>query len=233
MTNSILELPEVEKTGLVTQALAIKIIDTQSRENAANILKDLVIERKSIIEQTEGVIKQAYELHKSLKSDQNVLVKPIEAAESYLRSELGRYEAEQLKIRYEAERKAEAERRKAEDEARLKAAEEAEKVGNSQMAEAVLEGIYTPDEVFFAGAAHVNTPTEAPKLSGVSFVTVYDLELQDKVSFIRWVASKPEFMHFLDINESAVKQFAKSTQGSIAPAGIKIIKKQVARTTGR
>lgn len=232
--NALLELPKVIETGLVPKALSIKITDNATFEAGAMILKDLGAERKEIISQTETVIKQAYDLHKRLKADQNELVKPIEEAERYLRNELGKYEQEQAKIRLEAERKAADERKKAEEEARLKAAAEAEKKGDEAKAEAILNQTYTPIEVVMASVSvPVDTPPVQEKPKGIAFQTVYEINVVDKLAFIRWVASKPDFIHFLNIDETAVKKFATSMQGVLNITGVSVTSKQVAKTTGR
>ncbi len=68
---------------------------------------------------------------------------------------------------------------------------------------------------------------------GLSFMTVYDVHVEDKAKLVAYVAENPEFLNFLSVDVVAIKQYAKATDCAMQIAGVVIEKIEKAKPTGR
>lgn len=62
----------------------------------------------------------------------------------------------------------------------------------------------------------------APKAAGIATTKRWTAEVTDKVALIRFVAQHPEFASYLDVNETALRQFATATRGAAEVPGVRI-----------
>lgn len=158
------EVQEVTTTALAVpdQARAIVVIDNASYAAAAELLITIKgIRRK--IEDTFKPIKQKMDAAKKEVLDQERAADaPLRQAEDYLKPQLAKWDAEQERIRREEEARLREEARKREEEARLQAALEAEKNGQKEEAESILDEkpAYIPPVVL---------PKATPKVQGISY----------------------------------------------------------------
>ncbi len=158
------EVQEVTTTALAVpdQARAIVVTDNASYAAAAELLITIKgIRRK--IEDTFKPIKQKMDAAKKEVLDQERAADaPLRQAEDYLKPQLAKWDAEQERIRREEEARLREEARKREEEARLQAAIEAEKNGQKDEAEAILDEkpAYVPPVVL---------PKATPKVQGISY----------------------------------------------------------------
>ena len=103
--------------------------------------------RKRIIETWKPMKAAAYAAHRAVCDKENELLKPLNSADQLLRTRIGAYTYEQLRLaqvedeknRLQAEAEARERARRETDENALAAAEELEAMGDHEAAEAVLE----------------------------------------------------------------------------------------------
>lgn len=69
----------------------IEVVDQKTYENAANIVKELTKIKKNVKSYWKEPISNAYKVHKSLKAKENEMVKPLEKAINYCKSQMSDY----------------------------------------------------------------------------------------------------------------------------------------------
>jgi regulator of protease activity HflC (stomatin/prohibitin superfamily) len=109
--------------NLVIQAQTFQIINQETFESAAQFRIALKILKKSITDDADPIIKQAYQLHRDLTSKKAKLIEPLDNADKIILSKRGEYT---LRLQQEAE----AEQKRLQDiadKARAKALAEAQK----------------------------------------------------------------------------------------------------------
>jgi hypothetical protein len=184
------------------QARLIVVKDKESMTMADNTINGINEWLKKVDEHYKPMADAAFKTHRSITSRWKEIKQPLEDAKTHL---VNLVKAYQRKVREEAE--AEQRRlaeiaRKQEEERRLAEAIEAEKEGNVEEAQAIIE-----EEVF------VPTPVvrpDVPKVDGRRYATKPKARVINKMDVIKVVASNPTLIDLLDINVTVANQKAKA-----------------------
>jgi len=164
---------EVEDRALTIpeRASALQIVTARDYEEAANLLLSIKEVQKEIDASYDPVIKKAFEAHREAIAAKKKVEAPLREAEAIIKPKLSAYDAEQERIRLEAERKAQAEAVRLEEERRLQEAIEAEQSGDTAEADAI---IASP-----AYVAPVSIPKTTPKVQGITYRETWNYEITD------------------------------------------------------
>ena len=225
MSEQVIE-QETETTALtlVNQSALIKVASYEDRDKATSIgveLKNLV---KVIEDKYKPRIKEAYSLHRGLKSDCDEFVSPLKHAMDNIRKEIIKFNQgeERKRLEKEAEQKrlafieAEKERKKLEDEA-LAAAEQGD---NETFEEKIIE----KEEVRREDHMPVSAPT--PKMKGGSSQRAnWQTEVNDLMKLVKAVAAGDQPIEYLTANTKALSQIGKATKGAMKIPGVKFYDK--------
>jgi hypothetical protein len=195
---------EIESQALVMseQARLISVTDKMSMEIADNTVDEIGKAITRINNHYKPLADAAFKSHRLITTQWNKMKQPLEDVKTHLVNQVKAY---QRKVREEAE--AEQRRlaeiaRKQEEERRLAEAIEAEKEGNVEEAQAIIE-----EEVF------VPTPVvrpDVPKVDGRRYATKPKARVINKMDVIKVVASNPTLIDLLDINVTVANQKAKA-----------------------
>lgn len=175
-TAEVQEITAVKNLALSVpdQARQITVIKTTDDYVRAGEVLLTIKEIRKKIEATFKPIKQKMDAAKKEVLDQEKAADaPLAEAEAWLKPQISTYLAEQERIRREEERRLQEEARKREEEARLQAAIEAEKSGNKEEAEAIIE-----EKPY---VAPVVVPRAVPKVSGISEKSNWTFEIVDEL----------------------------------------------------
>jgi len=123
----------------------------------------------------------------------------------------------------------ECKRREAEAAAAEVARKEREKL-EAQAAKAAAAGKVEKAEALSAAAAsipeRVAIASSAPKLGGVANKTTWRAEVADKAALVAYIAQRPEWLHLLDVNMTAVNGLARSQKSALALPGVKAVEEK-------
>ncbi len=153
----------------------------------------------------------------------NALFKPakqwLKDAEGLLKGKILSYQSEQDRIAREAQRKADEEARK--ERVKLeKAAALAAQAGMDDRADELKEEIEVQEIETREAPAVVSA---APKLQGISTRRIWEAEVTDKLTFVKYVAENPSMLGYLKINESALHAQARTLKDEMNFPGVKAV----------
>jgi len=195
---------EIESQALVMseQARLISVTDKMSMEIADNTVDEIGKAITRINNHYKPLADAAFKSHRLITTQWNKMKQPLEDVKTHLVNQVKAY---QRKVREEAE--AEQRRlaeiaRKQEEERRLAEAIEAEKEGNTEEAQAILE-----EEMFVPPPV---VKVDVPKVDGRTYAIRKKAIVKDKWQLIQTVAKNRALMDLLDVNMSAANQKAKS-----------------------
>ena len=166
-------IKEVTERALTVpeKAQAIIIRSNDDFIKAGEILTAIKSLRKEIDATFDPIIKKAFEAHKEAVAQKKKVDAPLVEAEGIVKPRMAAWNAEQERIRREEEERLREIARKEEEERRLKEAIDAEKSGNKEEAEAILETPIEPPPVVI--------PKTTPKVAGVSFTKQWKFRITD------------------------------------------------------
>lgn len=166
-------IKEVTERALTVpeKAQAIIIRSNDDFIKAGEILTAIKSLRKEIDATFDPIIKKAFEAHKEAVAQKKKVDAPLVEAEGIVKPRMAAWNAEQERIRREEEERLREIARKEEEERRLKEAIDAEKSGNKEEAEAILETPIEPPPVVI--------PKTTPKVPGVSFTKQWKFRITD------------------------------------------------------
>jgi len=190
----VLAIPEKAKLIIVSDNDSMLIAD-----NTKDAIKELIKE----VDACFGPLAQAaFQSHRKITLKWNEVKNPLLEADKYLTGQVKGYLRKCEEIRLAEERRLAEIARKAEEERRLAEAEAAEKEGNHEEAEAIIqEPIYVPPPV---------VENTAPKADGRKYRTLPRARVIDKMKVIKTVAMNPALQDLIEINISVANQKAKS-----------------------
>ena len=209
MKESAKVLPITETTEIESKAMHLpekaRLIVVDSNDGmmiADNTVKDLDVMIKEVSDFFDPLVKKAHEAHKALTGKRGEVLKPLEDAKTYLVNQVKAYKRK-LKEIAEAESLRLAEiARKEEEERRIMEAEQAEKEGNFEEAEAILEApVY---------AAPVRVQIEIPKVDNKKYAIRPKARVINKMDVIRTVANNPALQDLLDVNITVANAKARA-----------------------
>jgi hypothetical protein len=209
MNESAKVLPITETTEIESKALALpekaRLIVVDSNEGmtmADNTVKDLDAMLKEIDGTFKPIADKAFQAHRAVTGKWKEIKQPLEDAKLYLVNQVKTYQRK-IKEAAEAEARRLAEKARQDEEERLLLeAEQAEKEGNHEEAEAILEApVYV---------APVIIKPDIPKVDNRKYAIKWKARVVDKMAVIKFVAANPMFADLLSINESVANQKARS-----------------------
>lgn len=202
----VIEIPqndiERQAMALPEKARLIVVEDNDAMDVADRAKDDIKAMVKTVDEFFKPMADKAFQAHRAITSKWNEVKNPLLEADKYLTAQVKGYLRKCEEIRLAEERRLAEIARKAEEERRLIEAEIAEKEGNHEEAEAIIqEPIYVPPPV---------VESTAPKADGRKYRTLPRARVIDKMEVIKAVAMNPGLQDLIDINISVANQKAKS-----------------------
>ena len=176
----LVETNEVETRALsiVDQAKAVKVVDIESYKYAGELWKGIGDMIKEVKATFDPICEAANKAHKAATAKRASFLDPLEAVYRSVKKLMSDYDAEQERIRREAEEKLREQARKEEEERRLQEAIALEQSGQKEVATAVMEApVYV---------APVVIPKVVPRMEGGPvFREVWDFEIIDEKAIPR------------------------------------------------
>ena len=174
---------------------------------------------KEIDEAYDSLIAAAYRSHKEAVTKKKSFYLPIEEATKYVKNIMSDYDEAQERIRLEAERKLREEAMRREEEARLQAAIEAEKAGQQEVADKIMDMPIVEPVVMM--------PKTTPKLQGGPvYQTRWNMEVENFEALVEAVANKSVSLNALLPNEVFLRAQARSLKNTMNFPGIKVFKQR-------
>ena len=198
------EIEEIDRQALTipNQARLVRVVDNgtmQLADNTVNAINDFI---KKVDEHYKPMADAAFKTHRSITARWKEVKQPLEDAKAHLVNQVKAYQRKVEEERQAEERRLAEIARKEAEERRLAEALEAEKEGNVEEAQAILEEeIYVPPPV---------VKVEAPKVDNRKYRTIPRCRCIDKMKLIRFVAQNPALADLLDYNSSVGNNKAKS-----------------------
>jgi glycyl-tRNA synthetase beta subunit len=212
---------EVENRALslVEQAGMVKIEDAKSYEVAGFLWKTIGEVMKEVDETFDPIISATHKAHTQACDQKKKYYVPLDKAKRDVKGLMSNYEQEQERVRLAEQKRLEEIARKEEEERRLLEAIEAEEEAKAngataqeaaQEAEAIIsEPVYTPPVVL---------PKSTPKVSGLSFRTIWKFRIKDINVIPR---------QYMIPDEKAIGAVVRSSQGRIRIAGVEPYEERV------
>jgi len=196
------------------QAKGLKIVDGTSYQRGGQVLVMIKKLRAEVNETFDPIIKKAHEAHREAIAKKKKVEAPLIEAENIVKPAMAAYDTLQRQ-RVEAERRRleEEARKRAEDEA-LAAALHAEKQGEIEEAEAIIN---EPLEV-----APIVQPA-ATKVAGVSYRENWTADITDMMALVKAVAAGEQPLSLLVINMPALNQMARALKAELKIPGVKAV----------
>jgi hypothetical protein len=200
---------ETRALTLPGQAKALKIVDQQSYQTAAERLLAVAELRREIVEHHAPMKRKAHEAWQAIISAEKKLLDPVAEAERILKAGIATYEAER---RAEEQRERELEQAEAEG---------ADAVEVAAMIAAPLPLVAPPAPPMFQAARGITT---AVNWKG----QVTSLE-----ALVKAIAAGQASVNLVQPNESAINQLARATRGSLQVPGIRFSSESIVRAGRR
>ena len=198
------EIEEIDRQALTipNQARLVRVVDNgtmQLADNTVNAINDFI---KKVDEHYKPMADAAFKTHRSITARWKEVKQPLEDAKAHLVNQVKAYQRKVEEERQAEERRLAEIARKAEEERRLAEALEAEKEGNVEEAQAILE-----EEMFVPPPV---VKVDVPKVDNRKYRTIPRCRCIDKMKLIRFVAQNPALADLLDYNSSVGNNKAKS-----------------------
>lgn len=193
---------ETKALAIPEKARLIVVSDNDSMTMADNTkaaIKDMIKEIDSVF---KPMADKAFQAHRAITGKWKAVVQPLKDADEYLTGQVKGYLRKLEEIRQAEERRLREVARKQEEERRLAEALEAEKEGNVEEAQAILE------EEMFVPPPVVKVDT--PKVDGRRYAVKPKARIISKMDIIKTVASNPSLADLIDINMTVANQKAKA-----------------------
>ena len=195
-------------------AETIKIIDQLTYDRAASRFQAAAELEKQIVDYHAPLKQKAHEAHKAICSAENGLLLPVRQAKQRLGRMIGEWDAEQERVRAEAQRRLEEAERKRADDERLAAAIDAEQSGaDAEEVEAVLSSPAPIQKVIAAPTYAKSIPTRENWSAQV--VSLREL--------VKAAAANPAYLCYLEANETALNAAARAQKQLFAVPGCKAV----------
>jgi len=198
------EIEEIDRQALTipNQARLVRVVDNgtmQLADNTVNAINDFI---KKVDEHYKPMADAAFKTHRSITARWKEVKQPLEDAKAHLVNQVKAYQRKVEEERQAEERRLAEIARKEAEERRLAEALEAEKEGNVEEAQAILE-----EEMFVPPPV---VKVDVPKVDNRKYRTIPRARCIDKMKLIRFVAQNPALADLLDYNSSVGNNKAKS-----------------------
>lgn len=237
MKDSSSQLPAVrlerEGSSLAQQAIDLQVTDADSFRRAGLMLQLITDFLAKVDMETKDVIKAAHEAHKQALAQKRRFEGRATEAKDLLRGRIGTYQAQQERLRIQAEQHAEAERMRLEaaerervvreqaalqaeaDRLRAQSVKNARNAGDTELARRLEDApvqvpIVEPRPVF------VPSPSvEITQAPGINFREHWSAEVTDAAALIRAVCAGTVPSACLQPNQEMLDQMARSLQDGL------------------
>jgi hypothetical protein len=217
---------ETRALTLADQAKALKIVDQQSYETAAERLLAVAELRREITEHHEAIKRKAHEAWQAVIAAEKKLLDPVADAERIYKAGIASYEAEQGRIEAEARAKAEAEARRLAEEHRERELEQAESEGaDTEEIEAMINAPLP------AIAPKVESTFQAAR--GITTAANWKGQVTSLESLVTAIAAGKANLNLVMANKPAINQLARATRGTLEVPGVRFFNESVVRATRR
>lgn len=195
------------------QATSLHIENAAQFDKAGELLTELQATLKETAALYDPIVKARKAAHQAACDARSAVIEPIESLirvmkgkiSDYLQREAQRRAAEQREREEQARREAEARRI---EEAALVA-----ELGDEVSADALLDAPLT-----FEAPVQVE---EAPKAAGVSTRVKWRGQVTDKATFVAMLATRPDLLHLVEVDESALNKYADALRENAALPGVR------------
>ena len=168
------QITEVDQKALtvIEQARSVIITDSPSYTRAGELWKAITDMKKQVDESFKPIILKAHQAHKEALAQRAKIFDPLDKAGRSVKTGMESYDREQERIRQEEERRLREIARQEEEERQLAEALEAERNGDKEEMEVILEApIYVPPVI---------VPKTTPKLQGGPvYRTIWQFRITD------------------------------------------------------
>ena len=229
---------ERESQTLTTTVDTLVIADPESYARAGEGLRTVALYIKRVGEVLDPICEAAFHSHKVAVAQRDTLLRPAQAAKRVLGDRMAAWDAEQARLRREAEAAAQRERERLERDAREQAeaeqrrltaaaedrrlaeATEMEARGDGAGAARLLEApmaipVVTPAPVFAPAPA----PPAAPKVEGVSYREDFDFVIDDPLLIPR---------EYLKPDDVKIRGVVRALKAAAYIPGIRVVSKRIA-----
>jgi hypothetical protein len=229
-------------TSMVEQIKAMTVTDADTYARAGEMVKTISVYIKKVGEVLDPIVEAAHHAHKVAVKQRNDLIQPAEGAKRSLGQRMGTYDAEQARIRREAEEAARRDRERLEAEARTRAEVEQKRLqqeaethrleeaaaleakGDTEAAVRLIEEpipapIVAPAPVFVPAPP----PPPAPKVEGISHTVRWSAEITNVMELIQAVGAGKQPVTLVEPNMVALNTMARALKGAMKVPGVKAI----------
>lgn len=201
-----------------TEATGLMVTDAETYQRAGELLKGIKAVEKRIKDYFSPLKAAAHKAWKSICDRENEELLKLKPGADHLNRQMVAYHQEQERIRQEEERRQREEARRREEEERLAAAIEAEKTGQSEVAEAIL------NEPVHVAAPVV--PPATPKIAGQTVATTWKHRVVSLQALVRAVADGKAPITCLQANDVFLGSQARAGKGQISYPGVEFYPEQ-------
>lgn len=209
---------------LADQARALKVIDQESYNLAAQRVRGAVELRTEIVAHHADMKRKAYDSWQSVIAAEKKLLDPVAEAEGIYKRNLAAYETEQKRIEAEARAQAEREARALAEAQREREIEEAEACGADA------------DEIRAICAEPLpmvvpETPEPAfQRAAGISTAANWKGTCTSLAQLVKAIAAGTANLNLVTENQTAINQTARATRGTLQIPGIRFFNEPTVRT---
>jgi ElaB/YqjD/DUF883 family membrane-anchored ribosome-binding protein len=193
---------EAQSLVLVDKARLIVVENNEAMTMADRTVKDLDMMIKEVKSVFDPIAEKAHAAHKAITVKRTEVLRPLEDAKVYLVNQVKAYQTKVKQAIEAEERRLQEIARQEEEERRLLEAEEAEKEGNYEEAQEIIN---TPVYV-----APVKVQNNIPKIDGRKYTVRPKAKVVNKFMVIRAVAGNPALIDLLDINIAVANAKARA-----------------------
>jgi predicted phage tail protein len=192
--NKALALPKKAKLIVVDSNAGLEMADKK--------VKDLDAMLKEIDSTFKPIADKAFQAHRAVTGKWKEVKQPLEDAKVYLVNQVKAYQTKVKQAIEAEERRLQEIARQEEEERRLLEAEEAEKEGNYEEAQEIIN---TPVYV-----APVKVQNNTPKIDGRKYTVKSKAKVINKLDVIKTVANNPALLDLVDINITVANAKARA-----------------------
>ncbi len=200
------------------RARALVVTDDAGYAQGAELLKGIKALRQEVADTFDDHIRRAHEAHKALVREKADAEAPLTEAEGIIKVALVTYRNAQEQKRKDEERRLAEEACRRQQERALAEAAALEAAGEVEEAAALLEDATT------APAPVVVLPSSTPKVSGISYKSIWKFRIVDANKVPR---------EFLCVDAVRIGGVVRALKGATKIPGVEVYEEQIAAASGR
>lgn len=190
-----------------------EILNDSEYEKSGNVLNTIATIRKSVNDFFNPEVEARNKAHKESTTARREYLDVIVEAEISWKKKIIAYKKVMTDRVALAQKEADDKARREQEDHKISLAVELEKKGDTAQAEAVMDDKTEP--------VIVSPKIEAPKAAGVATSVKWDADVTDMRALVVAVAAGNAPISLLSVDRTAVRDFAKSTQGGMTVPGLR------------